>query len=55
MVPVREKAQFAEAIRTKLILEIAGRVPDAQIIPAIGEQMVSCTIGEQQWMERFGP
>jgi hypothetical protein len=55
MVPVRERSQFAEAIRTKLILEIAGRAPTARIMKAAATPSVSCTIGEQQWMERFGP
>jgi hypothetical protein len=55
MVPVRERSQFADAIRTKLILEIAGREPPARIMKAAVTPGVSCTIGEQQWMERFGP
>jgi hypothetical protein len=55
MVPVRERGQFAEAIRTKLILEIAGREPQPLFMHAAGPATVSCTIGEQQWMERFGP
>ncbi len=55
MVPVRERSQFADAIRTKLILEIAGREPPARVMKAAARPTVSCTIGEQQWMERFGP
>jgi hypothetical protein len=56
MIPVRDKSQFTEAIRTKLILEVAGIEPEPRIIYAAGEgPPVSCSIGEQQWMERFGP
>ena len=29
VVPIRERDQFKEAIRTKLVLEIAGRTPNA--------------------------
>ena len=29
VVPIREREQFIEATRTKLVLEIAGREPDA--------------------------
>jgi hypothetical protein len=55
VIPVREAGQFTEAIRTKLILEIAGREPQARMIPVAGAPSMPCTIGEQQWMERFGP
>lgn len=55
MVPVRDREKFVEAIRTKLVLEIAGRVPDARIIPAAANApRVSCTIGERIWQERWG-
>lgn len=58
MVPIRERAQFAEATRTKLILEISGlAVPpeDARIIPArLIEPRISCTVGERLWQERWG-
>jgi hypothetical protein len=48
VIPVREKEQFAEAIRTKLVLEIAGREPPPRIIFAQGTPSVPCTIGEQR-------
>lgn len=55
MVPVRDRDKFIEAIRTKLVLEIAGRVPDARVIPAaVKTPRVSCTIGERIWQERWG-
>ncbi len=34
VIPIRERDQFKEAIRTKLVLEIAGRTPPPRVIPA---------------------
>jgi hypothetical protein len=60
LVPVRKAHQFADAIRTKLLLEVAGVAPrgiplpaDA-VLPAQDNARVSCTIGEQMWMRRWG-
>ena len=33
VIPIRERNQFKEAIRTKLVLEIAGRQPEARVVP----------------------
>jgi hypothetical protein len=55
VIPIRERSQFKEAIRTKLVLEVAGRTPEARVIPAQGRApRISCTIGEQMWRERWG-
>ena len=55
VIPIRERDQFTEAIRTKLVLEIAGRTPEARIVPASATKpRVSCTIGERLWQERWG-
>jgi len=55
VIPIREREQFTEAIRTKLVLEIAGRTPEARVVPASAAQpRVSCTIGERLWQERWG-
>jgi hypothetical protein len=55
MVTVRDRDKFVEAIRTKLVLEIAGRQPEARVIPAAASApRVSCTIGERIWQERWG-
>ena len=55
VIPIRERDQFTEAIRTKLVLEIAGRTPEARVVPASAAQpRVSCTIGERLWQERWG-
>src|SRR5262245_49802314 len=55
VVPIREREKFIEATRTKLVLEIAGRQPEAQIVRASsGVPRISCTIGEKMWQERWG-
>ena len=55
VIPIRERSQFKEAIRTKLVLEVAGRTPEGRMIPAQGRApRISCTIGEQMWRERWG-
>ena len=55
VVPIRERDKFREAIRTKLVLEIAGRVPPAHVIAAAANApRVSCTIGEAMWQQRWG-
>jgi hypothetical protein len=54
VVPVREKSEFPEAIRKKLVLEVAGRMPDARVMLAQDRKpRVSCTIGERLWHERW--
>jgi len=53
--PIKAKEKFKEAIRTKLVMEVAYRVPEPRIVPAAGrEPRVSCTIGEKIWQERWG-
>jgi hypothetical protein len=55
VIPIRERHQFAEAIRTKLVLEIAGRTPKRRVVPvAAANPRVSCTIGERLWQQRWG-
>lgn len=57
VIPVRGTHEFADAIKTKLVLEIAGTVPPkpALVRPAAAtEPRVSCSIGERMWMERWG-
>lgn len=56
-VPIRDRSQFVEATRTKLVLEVAGRTPQnrARVIPAAAEApRISCTIGEAMWQQRWG-
>ena len=55
VVPIREREQFKEATRTKLVLEIADRVPQQPLVPVQARApRISCTIGEQMWRDRWG-
>jgi Protein of unknown function (DUF1194) len=55
VVTIKERDKFKEAIRTKLLLEIAGRVPERPVLPAASkEQRVNCLIGEKIWHDRWG-
>jgi Protein of unknown function (DUF1194) len=55
VVPARARAQFVEAIRKKLLLEVAGEPPAeaARIVPIASPPRVSCTIGEEMWRQRW--
>jgi hypothetical protein len=55
MVPVRERDQLQQAIKTKIILEIAGRQPASPLLhPAQAEPRTNCLAGEMQWRDRMG-
>jgi hypothetical protein len=55
VVTIKERDKFKEAIRTKLVLEIAGRTPERPIVPvADKEPRVNCMIGEKIWQDRWG-
>ena len=55
VVSIKDREKFKEAIRTKLVLEVAGRTPERRIIPvAEKEPRVSCMIGEKIWQDRWG-
>jgi Protein of unknown function (DUF1194) len=55
VVPIREREQFKEATRTKLVLEIAGRTSQPRLVPVQAKApRISCTIGEQMWRDRWG-
>lgn len=55
VIPIREREKFIEATRTKLVLEIAGRQPEGQVIPASAQApRISCTVGERMWQDRWG-
>jgi hypothetical protein len=58
VVPARGREQFVEAIRKKLLLEVAGLTPELpkpRLMLASSEKpRVSCAIGEKMWDERWG-
>ncbi len=55
VVPVKDREKFVEAIRTKLVQEIASLPPDAKVMTAsAANPRVPCTIGERIWQERWG-
>ena len=55
VVTIKDRDKFKEAIRTKLVLEVAGRQPERRIIPVAGrEPRVNCMIGEKIWQDRWG-
>src|SRR5467141_2908543 len=52
---IKDREKFQEAIRTKLVLEVAGLAPERRIVPATEkEPRVPCLIGEKKWQERRG-
>jgi Protein of unknown function (DUF1194) len=55
VVAIKDRDRFKEAIRSKLILEVAGRTPEQRIVPATDkEPRVPCLIGEKIWGDRWG-
>ena len=57
VVTIKDRDKFKEAIRTKLLLEVAGRTPERRIVPAAAaanEPRVNCLIGEKIWQDRWG-
>ncbi len=55
VVSIKDRDKFKEAIRTKLLLEVAGRTPEHPTVPvADKEPRVSCLIGEKIWQDRWG-
>lgn len=63
VIPVEHISEFARAIKTKLVLEVAGVVPgprqdedgrSGRVMPAVSAQpRVSCTIGEKMWLDHW--
>jgi len=55
VVSIKDRDKFKEAIRTKLLLEVADRTPARPMVPvAEKEPRVSCLIGEKIWQDRWG-
>src|SRR3984893_10975997 len=55
VVTIKDREKFKEAIRTKLLLEVAGITPKHRVVPvAQKEPRVPCLIGEKIWQDRWG-
>jgi hypothetical protein len=55
VVSIKDREQFKEAVRTKLILEVEDRMPEHWIVPGTEkEPRVPCLIGEKMWQDRWG-
>ena len=57
VVTIKDREKFKEAIRTKLLLEVAGRTPERPVVPAAAEAReprVNCLVGEKIWQDRWG-
>jgi hypothetical protein len=55
VVAIEDRERFKEAIRTKLVLEVAGRSPEEKVVPAAeNEPRIDCQIGEKLWDDRWG-
>lgn len=58
VVTIKEREKFKEAIRTKLVMEVAGLTPPGtRPIPVANttrEPRVNCLIGEKIWQDRWG-
>jgi hypothetical protein len=58
VIPVRDLEQFAEAIRRKLVQEVATPAPRVPAPPQVmlasaSSPRVDCTLGEKMWQERM--
>jgi hypothetical protein len=55
VIAIKDRDKFKDAIRSKLLLEVAGRTPERRIVPvADKEPRVPCLIGEKIWQDRWG-
>jgi hypothetical protein len=55
VVSIKDREKFKEAIRTKLLLEVAGRIPErVPVAEKEKDPRVSCLIGEKIWQDRWG-
>jgi hypothetical protein len=55
VLPIREREQFPQAIKTKILLEIADRArPEPLVHHAQGAPLANCLVGETQWRDRMG-
>src|SRR5215218_9875396 len=57
VITIKDRDKFKEAIRTKLLMEVAGRMPERPVMRVADkdkEPRVNCMIGEKIWSDRWG-
>ena len=55
VISIKDREKFKEAIRTKLLMEVAGRAPEhLPVAEKEKEPRVSCLVGEKIWQDRWG-
>ncbi|MGY4626287.1 DUF1194 domain-containing protein [Bradyrhizobium sp. USDA 4486] len=57
VISIKDREKFKEAIRTKLLMEVAGRTPERPVVAVADkdkEPRVNCMIGEKIWSDRWG-
>ena len=55
VLPIKGRAKFKEATRTKLLQEIALSPPERRVVPASSAApRINCLVGEQLWQQRYG-
>ncbi|OAF02941.1 hypothetical protein AYJ54_25395 [Bradyrhizobium centrolobii] len=55
VIAIKDREKFKEAIRTKLLMEVAGKTPERPVTRvADKEPRVNCLIGEKIWQDRWG-
>ena len=54
ILPATSREVFKEAIRNKLILEVADLAPPPRFIRVQSPSKVSCSVGESMWGNRYG-
>lgn len=57
VIAIKDREKFKEAIRTKLLMEVAGRTPERPVVRIADkdkEPRVNCMIGEKIWSDRWG-
>jgi hypothetical protein len=53
MLTIKDRKEFKEAIRTKLVSEVAGSTFEKRIIPPAKEPRISCLIGEKLFQKAW--
>ncbi|MEX0751926.1 MAG: DUF1194 domain-containing protein [Xanthobacteraceae bacterium] len=55
LIPIKNRGEFKEATRRKLVQEIASRPPPPRLMQAsAAAPRIRCTIGEEIWQQRWG-